>query len=265
MDAQAKFQKSAELNNSLLCVGLDPELKSIPNKFKSSKDSIFNFNKFIVDQTADLVCCFKPNIAFYEAYGLDGLVQLKKTIEYIQQKYPQIPIILDAKRADIGNTAKMYAKAVFDYWNVDAVTVYPHLGLDSLEPFFSYKNKLAILLIKTSNPDSGMFQDLETISGPYYLEMARKISNWKIKNFGLFVGATYPKQMESIRKLFPARFFLSAGVGQQGAEVKEVVKAGTNKNGTGIAFNASRSIIYSQNPRSSAQTLKDEINKYRKI
>lgn len=265
MDFYDKLSKIITKNNSLLCVGLDPDLESIPAKFAGSKDTIFNFNKSIIDLTADLVACYKPNIAFYEAYGLDGLYQLKKTIEYLKKKYSQIPIILDAKRADIANTAKMYAKSVFEYWDADAVTVYPHLGLDSLEPFFKYKDKLTILLVKTSNPDSRMFQDLKTESGPYYLQMAQTISKWQIKNFGVFVGATYPEEMRSIRKIFHDRFFLSAGLGKQGAETEAIVRAGVDGKFAGIAFNASRSIIYSQNPRRSAQNLKNEINKYRKV
>jgi len=263
VDAQEKFDKQILKNNSLLCVGLDPDLNSIPAKFTNSKNAIFNFNKYLIDQTSELVACYKPNIAFYEAYGIDGLNQLKLTINYLQKKYPDIPIILDAKRADIANTARMYAKSMYEYWNVDAVTVYPHLGLDSLEPFFDYKNKLTILLIKTSNPDSGMFQDLETESGPYYLKLAQTISAWKIPNYGIFVGATFPTQMQAVRKIFPDRFFLSAGLGKQGAETEAIVKAGINTKSAGIAFNSSRSIIYSENPRKSAQDLKDEINKYR--
>ncbi len=258
MDFKTKFSNIVKKNNSLLCVGLDPEHDKI-------KDiSFFEFNKSIIDQTKDLVCAYKPNTAFYESCGIEGLEELKKTIEYLRSQYPQIPVVLDAKRADVPNTAKMYAKAVFEYWDSDAVTVYPHLGLDSVQPFLEYKDKLTILLIKTSNEDSTMFQDIPTASGEqYFLTMAKKISEWKKENIGLMVGSTYPKELAEVRKVFPTNIFLSPGFGTQGAEVEDAVKAGTNGNGEGIMFNASRSIIYSQDPQSAAEKLRDEINKYR--
>jgi len=252
------LEKAVTCNNSLLCVGLDPE----PQKF-SKNLSIFQFNKSIIDQTTNFVCAYKPNSAFYEAQGLPGLEDLKKTISYLKENYPQIPVILDAKRADIPNTARMYAKAAFEYWSADAVTVYPHLGLDSIEPFLAYQDKLTILLIKTSNPDSGVFQDLKTKNGSYYLEMARIISKWKYPNFGIFVGATYPKELAQMRKIFPDKIFLSAGVGAQAAEIKAAVKSGIDEKGAGIMFNASRSIIYGEDLGSAARKLRDEINKYR--
>ncbi|MBI2443379.1 MAG: orotidine-5'-phosphate decarboxylase, partial [Candidatus Levybacteria bacterium] len=169
-----KLETIIAKNNSLLCVGLDPDLTKLPKHLLAAKDPIFEFNKAIVDATHDLVCVYKPNIAFYEAEGIDGLRQLKLTVDYIQNEYSGIPILLDAKRGDIGNTAEKYAKAVFEFWNADAVTVFPHLGLDSLTPFFEYKDKMTIVLIKTSNPDSGMFQDLTVDGEPYYLRVAEK-------------------------------------------------------------------------------------------
>ncbi|MBI3283214.1 orotidine-5'-phosphate decarboxylase [Candidatus Curtissbacteria bacterium] len=255
MDFAAKLQKAILQNNSLLCVGLDPD----PTKTKDQ----FNFNKKIIDQTADYVCAYKPNIAFYEAHGIEGLKALKETILYLKKKFPHMPIVLDAKRADIPNTSRMYAKSAFEYWGADAVTVYPHLGLDSVEPFLEYKDKLTILLVKTSNPDSGTFQNLKSGTSLYYLEMAKIISKWKYNNIGIFVGATYPEELASLREIFPNRIFLSAGIGAQAAEIKAAVQAGIDKNGKGIMFNASRSIIYAQNLRLAAQKLRDEINKYR--
>lgn len=257
MDFKTKLANAIKKNNSLVCVGLDPD----PEKIKAG--NIFDFNKRIIDQTSNLVCAYKPNIAFYEAYGIDGLQELKKIIVYLRKNYPQIPIVLDAKRADIQNTARMYAKSAYEYWDADAVTVYPHLGLDSIEPFLEYKEKLTILLFKTSNPDSPTFQNLKTENGEYYMAMAKKIATWKYKNFGIFVGATYPKELKALREIFPNHIFLSAGIGAQSAQIKAAVKAGIDKNGEGIMFNASRSIIYAQNPKQAAQKLKDEINKYR--
>ncbi len=210
-----------------------------------------------------MVCAYKPNIAFYEAYGIDGLKQLKQTFEYLQSNYPEIPIVLDAKRADIGNTAKMYAKSVFEYWDADAVTVYPQLGKGKILPFLEYKNKLTILLLKTSNSDSGVFQNALVKNKPYYLYLAETIKKWKYDNIGIFVGATYPKEMKDLRNLFPDRIFLSAGMGAQSAEIRKAVKAGIDNHKSGIMFNASRSIIYAKDPRLEAQKLKNEINKYR--
>lgn len=259
-----KLEKAITKNNSLLCVGLDPyPFQGV--SFKDKGDSLFKFNKRIIDQTADFVCAYKPNIAFYEAAGIEGLNELKKTISYLKKNYPHIPIVLDAKRADIPNTARMYAKSVFEYWQADAVTIYPHLGLDSVVPFLEYRDKLIILLLKTSNPDSGMFQNIKIGNGVYYLEMAKQIAQWKYKNIGIFIGATYPKELKELRRVFPNKIFLSAGIGAQLAQVKQAVQAGVDKNGAGIMFNASRSIIYASDPKSAAEKLRDEINKYRKV
>lgn len=263
MTFRQKLENIIKKNNSLLCVGLDPDLSKFPKYFLKKENSIFEFNKTIINATYDLVCAYKPNIAFYEAGGIDGLKQLKQTIEYLRSNYPEIPVILDAKRADIGNTAQMYAKSVFEYWKADAATIYPYLGLDSALPFFEYKDKLIILLIKTSNPDSSMFQNLKIGNEPFYLKMSKIISKWKFENLGIFVGATYPKEMKEIRNLFPDKIFLSAGIGAQSGEIEKAVKAGIDKVKRGIMFNASRSIIYSENPRREALKLKEEINKYR--
>lgn len=257
-------------NNSLLCVGLDTDVERIPKHLLNDEDPIFAFNKAIIDATYDVVCVYKPNIAFYEAYGIEGLRQLKKTIEYIHDQYTGIPVILDAKRADIPNTAAMYAKAAFDYWDVDAATVYPHLGLDSLIPFFDYKDRLIILLIKTSNPDAKMFQNLNVDGQPYYLALAREISKWKYDTIGIFVGATYPSELKAIRAIFPDKIFLSAGIGVQEGSIKAAVEAGVNAKGGGIVFNASRSIIYGSDGRNfadearqQAEKLRNQINTYR--
>lgn len=258
MTFKQKLQNIFEKNNSLLCVGLDPELEKIPSGL-----SQFQFNKQIIDQTYKYVCAYKPNSAFYEAAGIEGLQSLKETITYLKKAHPDIPIILDAKRGDIGNTAKMYARAMYDYWQADAATIFPHLGFDAIEPFLKYEDKLTILLFKTSNPDSGTFQNLEVNGVPYYLKIAETVKNWNKKNVGIFVGATYPAEMRSLRDLFPDNIFLSAGLGAQGAEIKEIVEAGIDKNNAGIMFNASRSIIHDDDPGDAAKKLRDEINSYR--
>ena len=263
MNFLKKLDQIVEKNNSLLCVGLDPDKTRQGFSFTYKGESLFEFNKRIIDQTCDLVCAYKPNIAFYEAYGVEGLNQLKKTIDYLKSNHPQIPIILDAKRADIPNTARMYAKSVFEYWQADATTVYPHLGFDSIEPFLVYRDKHTFFLIKTSNPDSGTFQNLITDKGPYYLAVAKEIKKWGKSNIGVFVGATYPSEIKRLRNIFPDKIFLSAGIGAQGADLKASVEAGINKDKKGIIFNASRSIIFAKNSRIAAQNLRDEINKYR--
>lgn len=265
-----KLNKIISKNNSLLCVGLDTELEKIPKHLLGSVNPIFDFNKAIIDSTHDLVCVYKPNIAFYEALGIEGLKQLKQTIEYLKNNYSDIPILLDMKRGDIGNTASMYAKAAYEYWGVDSATVYPYLGYDSIEPYLKYTDKLTILLIKTSNPDSVMFQDMKVGGEPFYLAMAKKIQKWENNNFGLFVGATYPEELKQVRELFSDRIFLSAGIGAQGGQAEKAVRAGVDKNGKGIMFNATRSIIYASNgldfvekAREEAIKLRDQINKYR--
>ncbi len=271
MKFKQKFNAAVRKNNSLLCIGLDPDPEKLPLFFKKKELNLFAFNKKIIDATHDLVCAYKPNIAFYESCGLQGLGELKKTIEYLKISYPHIPIVLDAKRGDIGSSSRMYAKAVFEYWAVDAVTVFSVLGLDTLEPFFDYKDKLIILLIKTSNPDSRMFQDMRVGKMPFYNAMATKIKKWQYENIGLFVGATYPKELKEIRKMFPDHLFLSAGLGVQGGSTREAVCAGIDRNAGGIMFNASRSVLYASNgsdfdvqAREAAIALRDSINRYRK-
>lgn len=258
-----KLNSVTDKNNSLLCIGLDPDIHKFPKHLQQSADPIFTFNKEIIDATSDLVCVYKPNIAFYEAEGISGLTSLKKTIQYLKKQYPHIPILLDAKRGDIGNTAAMYAKAIYEYWQADATTVYPHLGLDSLLPYLKYKDKLTIVLIKTSNPDAKMFQDLPVGNNPYYFALAKQIARWKYENIGIFIGATYPKELKEIRRLFPKKIFLSAGLGAQEGTVEEAVKAGINKEKKGIMFNASRSILYAGNGKDFAQKAREEAEKLR--
>ena len=182
MNFKQKLEKIVKKNNSLLCIGLDTDLEKIPKFLLKGSDPIFSFNKSIIDTTCDLVCCYKPNIAFYEACGIKGLQSLKKTIEYLKTNHSDTPIVLDAKKGDIGNTAEMYAKSAFEYWGADAVTAYPNFGLDSLLPFLRYEQKLIILLLKTSNPDSKTFQDIYVNGEQYFMKMGRVIKKWKYNN-----------------------------------------------------------------------------------
>lgn len=257
MDFKTKLQNTINKNNSLLCVGLDTDPTKTPSQF--------DFNKKIIDQTSNLVCAYKPNIAFYEAAGLEGLSDLKKTIKYLKQNYNHIPIILDVKRADVENTAKMYARACFDFWQADAVTVFPHLGYAVAEPFLLYKDKMTFLVIKTTANESESMKKAMVAKDPYYLAIAKEIKKWpNQKSIGIFVGTTFTEGLKNVRKIFPQKIFLTAGLGAQGASVKDAVQSGVDKNGGGIIFNASRSIIYDDDPASATRKLRDEINKYRK-
>ena len=246
MNFQEKLEAIVKKNNSLLCVGLD--------------QGEWEFNQKIIDQTHDLVCAYKPNFAFYEALGIKGWENLKKTVEYLQRYHPGVVTIADAKRADIGNTNQGYVKAIFDELGFDAVTVNPYFGKEALQPFLERKDKGIIILCKTSNPGSGEFQDL------IWEKVAKNVvSEWnKNNNCLLVVGATYPEELGQIRKIVGEMTLLVPGIGAQGGEVAKVVKAGLNSNKSGMVINSSRGIIFSANPRLEAQKLRDEINKYRK-
>ncbi len=231
-----KLYKLVKKNNSKLCVGLDP-----------IKFPFFKFNKAIIDQTADLVCAYKPNIAFYEAQGINGFKELKKTVVYIQKKYPEIPIILDAKRGDIDTANLGYLKMAFEFFKVDALTLHPYLGKQSLKPFLKLKNKFFFILCRTSNFGSGEFQDLKINKKPLYQIIASNVSqDWnKYNNCGLVAGATYPREISEIRKIDKKILLLIPGIGAQGGNLLETLKAAKNN----FIINLSRAIIYSNNPR----------------
>ena len=260
MNFQDKLDKAVFANNSLVCVGLDPDF----SKLKKGQ-SQFEFNKTIIDQTAGLVCAFKPQIAFYAAAGLKGLKDLKKTITYIHENYQNVPVILDAKRGDVGHTSEMYAKEVFDVYGSDAVTVSPYCGFDSIEPFFKRRDKGVIVLCRTSNPSAADLQDLKVDGKPLFIKVARKVVDWdkKYKNLLMVVGATYPNEMKKIREIASKMTFLVPGVGSQSGNLQNTLKNGLRKNGTGLIISSSRGIIYAQDPKLAAQELKDEINKHR--
>jgi len=265
MNFKNKLINIINKNNSLVCIGLDPVIEKLPKDILRKSDPIFEFNKAIIAQTYDLVCAYKPNIAFYEAEGIKGLQSLKKTIDYLRKNHSQIPIILDAKRADIDNTTKMYAKAIFEYWQVDATTVCPYLGYDSIKPFLDYKDKYIFFLIKTSNPDAKTFQDVKVKNEPFYLYLAQEVKKWKGENIGLFCGATYPRELAKIRDIFPQRPILTAGLGTQKGKTKLVVKAGINNKGLNLICNSSRGIIYASAEKNFAQTARRETKKLKKL
>ena len=260
MNFQDKLDKAISKNNSLVCVGLDPD----PTKLKKGQTQ-FEFNKTIIDQTADLVCAFKPQIAFYEAAGLKGLEDLEKTIKYIHENYQSVPVILDAKRGDVGHTSEMYAKEVFDIYGANAVTVNPYCGFDSLEPFFERRDKGVVVLCRTSNPSAVDFQDLKIDGEPLFIKVARKVVDWdnEYKNLLMVVGATYPNEMKKIREIASEMTFLVPGVGSQSGDLENTLKNGLRKDGMGLIISSSRGIIYAQDSKLAAQKLKDEINKHR--
>jgi len=272
MKFQEKLDKIVKKNNSLVCVGLDSELTKIPEHLKKKKYPQFEFNKAIIDATHDLVCAYKPNCAFYEAQGEQGIKELKMTCDYLRKKYPDIIIILDAKRADIGNTNEGYAKFIFDYLGVDAVTIHPYLGSEAVKPFLAMVDKGLIILCRTSNPGAAEFQDLLSGGKPLYKIVAEKVAGvWnKNNNCLLVVGATYPKEMKEIRKIAGEMTFLVPGVGAQGGDVEATVKAGLNSKKAGMIINSSRAVIFAskgvafgEKAREEAKKLKEEINKYR--
>lgn len=251
-----KLDHAVQKNNSLLCVGLDIDLTKIPPASHNQEDPIYIFNREIINATKDLVCAYKPNIAFYERYGIYGLASLIKTIELIHET--GIPVILDAKRGDIGHSSAAYAEAVFKVYKADAVTVNPYLGHDSIEPFLEYRDKGVIVLCLTSNPGSKDFQR------NVFLDVAHEVKKWnKYKNCGLVVGATKPEQLVEIRKIVGNMPILIPGVGAQGGDLKTSVTNGTDKDGNRAIINSSRGIIYAADPRAAAKKLRDEINQWR--
>ncbi|MFC1899340.1 orotidine-5'-phosphate decarboxylase [Chloroflexota bacterium] len=253
-------------NKSLVCVGLDPDLERMPEGI-----GVFEFNRDIIDATRDLVCAYKPNFAFYEAMGDEGMEALKKTVEYIPDN---IPVIADAKRGDISNTSKAYARAIFDHFGFDAVTVSPYLGFDSLEPFIQYQDKGVFILCRTSNPGAADFQSLrcETDDDSRFLYeiVAQKASEWNTRgNICLVVGATYIEELKVIRERYPNMSLLIPGIGAQGGDLAKVVCYGIDADGGGAVINSSRGIIYAskgkdfaQAARRAAVLLREQINSF---
>ena len=233
---------------SFLCVGLDTDINKIPRHLLSEEDPLFAFNKAIIDATAPYCVSYKPNLAFYEAYGVKGLMAFEKTIEYLKKNYPDHFIIADAKRGDIGNTSAMYAQTFFEEYDVDALTVAPYMGEDSVTPFLTYEDKWVILLALTSNKGSYDFQLTEDVDGERLFEkVLKKSQSWgNDENMMYVVGATQGKMFADIRKFAPTHFLLVPGVGAQGGSLQEVCKYGMTKD-CGLLVNSSRGIIYAGN------------------
>ncbi len=247
---------------SFLCVGLDTDVKKIPECLLKEEDPIFSFNKAIIDATQQYCVAYKPNLAFYESLGAMGQLTLEKTVGYIRQYYPDQFIIADAKRGDIGNTSEMYAKAIFDYADYDAVTVAPYMGEDSVKPFLVYPGKWVILLALTSNKGSQDFQFMEDRNGERLFEKVLKRSGeWATDEQMMYVvGATQGRMFEDIRKIVPDHFLLVPGVGAQGGSLEEVARYGMNKQ-CGLLVNSSRQIIYADSSEKFAEAAAREAQK----
>lgn len=257
MDFWRKLEASIRKRGSLLCVGLDPVRELVPAKYAD----IAEFGKAVIDATRDAACCYKPNIAFFEALGGEGLHALSEILAYIPN---DIPVILDAKRGDIASTAAAYARAAFDVLGADAVTVNPYFGSDGVQPFMAYEDKGVFVLCKTSNPSAGEVQDWSHGGIPLYRHIADLASQWSgDREVGLVIGATYPEAIADIRAHAPDTWFLIPGVGAQGGELAAVLRSGLRADGMGVLVNASRSIIYAENPHDAAVNLAEEIRRER--
>lgn len=249
-----------------VCVGLDSDYDQLPVGVKQGRtvdEALFSFNRAIIDATHDLVCAYKPNSAFYEARGDAGIRALVKTVRYIRETYPHIPIVLDAKRADIGSTNLGYVRAAFDEIGVDAITVHPYLGKEALAPFLEREDKGMIVLVKTSNPGSGEFQDLPVGEArePLYQVVARHVAReWNRNgNCAVVVGATYPAELRAVREIVRDMPILIPGIGAQGGEIAATVRAGKDRRGRGMILNSSRGIIFASRKNDFEQAARDAL------
>ncbi len=242
---KSQLFEQIQKKQSFLCVGLDSDIQKIPSFLLDTSDPVFYFNQKIIDATAPYTVAYKPNLAFYESNGLDGWNSLEKTVHYIRERYPDIFIIADAKRGDIGNTSAMYARTFFETYNFDAVTIAPYMGEDSVTPFLGYKDKWVILLALTSNKGAFDFQFIQDQSGEKLFEKVLRTSQkWAgADNMMYVVGATKAEELEGIRRIVPDHFLLVPGVGAQGGSLSEVAKFGMNDQ-CGLLVNSSRAILY---------------------
>lgn len=264
-----KLCQATRANDSLVCVGLDVDPDRLPPRVGRGPDPVFRFNRAIIDATRDLVCAYKPNFAFYGALGLRGWEALVRTVEYVPDS---IPVILDAKVGDIGNTAERYARMAYEEIGADAVTVNPYLGFDAVEPFLAYGGRCAIVVCLSSNAGSADFQRLVAGGKPVYRLVAEKAAIWNQRgSCGLVVGATHPDELKEIREIAPDMPFLIPGVGAQGGDPDEVALHGTDGNGELAAVNASRSILYasagddfSEAARKETDRLRTALNRLRR-
>lgn len=267
-----KLEKSIQTKNSLLCIGLDTDFEKLPQTVRQSHNPVFAFNKEIIDRTYDLVCVYKIQIAYYSALGIRGYEMLEQTLHYLTNNYPDIPLILDAKRGDIGETSEKYVQEVFETFEVDAVTVNPYMGKDSVLPFLKRRDKGIIILCRTSNKGAEDFQSLTIDGEELYLKVAREAVKWN-SEFGnclLVIGATWPEDMKKIRDIAKDMFFLVPGIGKQGGDLEGTLKNGLREDKSGLIIHSSRSILYAssyanfaEEARMEATQLRNKINTFR--
>jgi len=239
----SKLKKRWDSADSLLCVGLDPQIDRIPEVLRSKHSPYFEFCKEIVDATHEFVCAFKPQAAYFSAVGAEK--ELEQLINYIKNVYPEIPVILDAKRGDIGSTAALYAQEAYQRYGADAVTVNPYLGFESIEPYMNYSDKGIVVLCRTSNAGSDWLQKSETDSIPVYQRVAQQVAEWnEAEQFILVTGATYPEELGRVRQIVGDMPLLVPGIGAQGGDIEAVLKNGLNKESTGLIISSSREILY---------------------
>ena len=260
-----KLSEAIEHNKTLLCVGLDTDGEKLPRCLLHDEDPVFTFNQRIVEATQDIVCAYKPNLAFYEASGIQGMESLKKTLGVIP---PNILVILDAKRGDIGNSARMYARAVFEELGGDAVTVSPYMGFDSVEPFTAYRDRGVYVLSRTSNPGAVDFQDRMIGTKPLYEVVAEKTARWRTEGFhnlGLVIGATQSEVIGRIRRVYPELPLLIPGVGSQGGDLDTVLQESMTSGTAPVIINVSRSILYASSDEDFAEKARDAAEKLRAV
>jgi len=271
MTFMENLRSAWQRNDSLVCVGLDPEPARFPAQFATDPDAVFHFCRAIVDATADLVCCFKPQIAHFAALRAEGA--LERLIAHIHDAHPGVPVILDAKRGDIGSTAQNYVSEAFDRYCADAVTLNPYLGKDSIQPFLDRADKGVILLCRTSNPGGADFQNLDCCGLPLYLRVAQTIArDWNGNgNCALVTGATWPEELGQVRARVGNMPLLVPGIGAQGGDIAAVMQQGQTADGAGLIINSSRAILYASSgddfaeaARQATLALRDEINRHRR-
>jgi orotidine-5'-phosphate decarboxylase len=254
-----KLLSAQKRSGSLVCVGLDSDFSKLPQHLKSDSDPVLAFNKAIINATAESCCSYKPNLAFYEALGSSGYGTLKQTLRYIPEN---VPVILDAKRGDIGNTASKYAESIFGDLDGDAVTLSPYLGFDSIKPFLEYESKFAFVLAVTSNQTAEDFQYLQSSGKPLYMHVVDKVNSWNsARNLGLVVGAPRPEQIDEIRRAAPNLPFLIPGIGAQGGDLEKAVRYGTALDGI-IAINISRGVIFASQGEDFVEKAQESLSQF---
>jgi len=265
MNASDKYNARVDAGDSLLCVGLDSDLRKLPAAFRAKDAPQLAFNRYIIDATAACAAAFKFNMAFYEVNGADGWRQLAQSVNYLRERHPDILIISDAKRGDIGNTSGAYARAIYDELGFDAVTLNPYLGRDALEPFLDYSDKACIILCRTSNPGAGELQNLSLNGRPLWQIVAEKAAGtWNANgNCMLVASGANPAEMAQIRAIAGEMTLLVPGIGAQGGDIKAAVQAGLNRAGRGLIINSSRGIIFADDPAEAASGLRRAINAHR--